>query len=122
MRILVIDNYPGTRLGLVGDALNEAGARVDLRTMYRGDPLPEDPHGHDGLVVLGGGQSAVADDEHPYLSHVAGLTRAFGEAVSRILGVLRAGIPGWLMLEANTPAHRQAPTTSSSVSQTFRFT
>ncbi len=87
MRVLVVDNYPETRLGLVGRALGEAGAVVDLRVMHAGDPLPEGHAEHDALVVFGGGQNALADDEHPYLPHLAGLTRAFGEADKAVLGI-----------------------------------
>ena len=37
--------------------------------------------------MLGGEQSAVDDDEHPYLPRVAALTRAFGEADKAVLGI-----------------------------------
>jgi GMP synthase-like glutamine amidotransferase len=87
MRILVIDNFPGTSLGLVGEALDEAGAEIDLRIMYRGDSLPADPSHHDGLVVLGGGQNAVADDDHPYLPRIAALSHTFGAADKAVLGI-----------------------------------
>lgn len=87
MKILVVDNYPGTRFGQVGRALAEAGAEIDLRVMRAGDGLPEDEGGHDGLVVFGGGQNAIADDEHPYLPHLAALTRRFGEAGKAVLGI-----------------------------------
>lgn len=87
MKILVVDNYPGTRLGNVGRALEEAGATIDLRVMRDGSSLPEDTGGHDGLVVLGGGQNALADEAHPYLPHLAGLTRRFGESDKAVLGI-----------------------------------
>jgi GMP synthase (glutamine-hydrolysing) len=87
MRILAVENYEGTTLGLVGAALEEAGARVDLRRMWAGDALPPDAGGHDGLVVLGGAQDALADATHPYLPALADLTRAFGEADRSVLGI-----------------------------------
>jgi putative intracellular protease/amidase len=87
MRILVVDNYPKTSLGLIGRALDEAGATVDLRIMHQGGALPDDPGEHDGMVLLGGGQNALADAEHPYLPRLAALTRAFGEADKAVLGV-----------------------------------
>ena len=43
--------------------------------------------GYAGLVVLGGAQSALDDADHPYLPHIAGLTRAFGEADKPVLGI-----------------------------------
>jgi GMP synthase-like glutamine amidotransferase len=87
MKILVVDNYPNTHLGLVGNALAEAGAEIDHRTMYKDDPLPATHEGHDGIVVLGGGQNALSDDDHPWLPKVAALTRDFGEADKAVLGI-----------------------------------
>jgi GMP synthase (glutamine-hydrolysing) len=87
MKILAVENYRGTHLGQVGRALDEAGADVDLRRMHAGDALPPGPDGYDGLVVLGGGQDALADAEHPYLPALAALTRAFGEADKPVLGI-----------------------------------
>ncbi len=87
MRVLVIENYFGTTLGQVGGALDEAGIAVDLRRVWDGARLPRGPGGYDGLIVLGGEQSAVDDEEHPYLPRVAALTRAFGEADRAVLGI-----------------------------------
>lgn len=87
MNILVVENYRGTHLGLVGRALSEAGATIDLRRMYEGDALPADPGGHDGIVVLGGGQDALADAAHPYLPALAALMKAFGDAGKAVLGI-----------------------------------
>ena len=49
--------------------------------------MPADPAGFDGLVVLGGEQSALDDADHPWLPQVAALTRAFGEADKAVLGI-----------------------------------
>ena len=87
MRVLVIENYFGTTLGQVGAALDEAGFATDIRRVWDGGRLPPDPNGYDGLVVLGGEQSALDDEEHPYLPRVAALTRAFGEADKAVLGI-----------------------------------
>jgi len=87
MRVLVVENYSGTTLGQVGTALAEAGAEIDLRQVHLGEPLPAGGPAHDGLVILGGDQSAVDDDEHPYLPAVAALARTFGEAGKAVLGI-----------------------------------
>lgn len=87
MKILAVENYRGTHLGQVGRALAEAGADVDLRLAWDGQPIPEAPGDYDGLVVLGGGQNALADADHPYLPGLAALTRAFGEADRAVLGI-----------------------------------
>lgn len=87
MRVLVIENYVGTPVGQIGPALAEAGAEVDLRQAWIGQPLPEDHGGYAGIVVLGGEQSAIDDAGSPWLPHLARLTRAFGERDKPVLGV-----------------------------------
>jgi GMP synthase-like glutamine amidotransferase len=87
MRILAVENFTGTPLGLVGEALAEAGAEIDLRRPHQGEPLPESPAGYDGIVVLGGEQSAVDDTDYPYLPRLAALTRAFTAADRAVLGI-----------------------------------
>ncbi|MCU0830364.1 MAG: type 1 glutamine amidotransferase [Rhizobiaceae bacterium] len=87
MHILVIDNYADCPLGLVGAALDEAGAALDRRHPYAGEALPADPSGHDGLIILGGPQNALADAEHPYLPHLARLSAAFTQAGKAVLGI-----------------------------------
>ena len=87
MRVLAVENFVGTPLGLVGAALAEAGAEVDLRKPYAGESLPETPAGYDGIVVLGGEQSALDDADYPYLPGLAALTRSFTDAGKAVLGI-----------------------------------
>jgi GMP synthase-like glutamine amidotransferase len=47
---------------VIADALRGAGVTVDVRRVFAGDPLPLDLADADGLVVMGGPMSAVADD------------------------------------------------------------
>lgn len=87
MRVLVVHNYENTGLGLIAQALEESQARLERIDAHLGDDLPESPDGIDGLVVLGGGQSAVADEEHPYLPRLAGLMRDFALSGRAVLGI-----------------------------------
>jgi GMP synthase (glutamine-hydrolysing) len=87
MRVLAVENYPKTTLGLVGEALNEAGAECRLLRTYAGDTLPVAPDGFDALVLLGGAQDALDDHGHPYLKAEADLARRFGEADKAVLGI-----------------------------------
>lgn len=87
MRVLVVHNYENTDLGLISRALDEAEARIDRVDAHMGDALPAAPDGFDGLVVLGGGQSAVDDGIHPYLPGLAGLMRDFALSGRAVLGV-----------------------------------
>jgi GMP synthase-like glutamine amidotransferase len=87
MRVLVIENYPKTTLGLVGQALSEAGAECRVLRTHLGDTLPATPDGFDALVMLGGAQDAIDDANHPYLKEEAALARAFGAADKAVLGI-----------------------------------
>src|SRR3990167_293195 len=87
MRVLVLENFPGTPLGQVETALAEAGAEIEFCRACDGDAVPSGHGGHDGLVVLGGGQSALDDDASPWPPAVAGLTRDFGAADKAVLGI-----------------------------------
>jgi GMP synthase-like glutamine amidotransferase len=87
MRVLVVENMAHSDLGQVGVALAEAGAEIDLRQPFTGQALPNGIQGHDALVVLGGEQSAVDDDIHPYLPDLARLMRAFADAGKSVLGI-----------------------------------
>lgn len=87
MQVLIVQNFEGTGLGQVGAALREAGARIDICNAHLGDPLPPDACRHDALVVLGGGQNALADDEYPYIPPLLALMRDFEARDRAVLGI-----------------------------------
>ncbi|MCD7110072.1 type 1 glutamine amidotransferase [Rhizobium sp. DKSPLA3] len=87
MHVLVVENMPHSDLGLVGVALAEAGAGLDIRKAYAGDALPAGPDAYDGMVVLGGEQSALDDTLHPYLPVLCDLMRRFTETDRAVLGI-----------------------------------
>jgi GMP synthase (glutamine-hydrolysing) len=57
--VVVHETDPPARLG---DWLREAGMEVDERHQGLGEPLPDTLDGYDGMVVLGGPQSALDDE------------------------------------------------------------
>lgn len=75
-RLLVVvpsETDPPARLG---KWLADAGLTLDERHLGRDEPLPAGLDGHDGLVVLGGPQSATDDDARsPELTGVRALLR-----------------------------------------------
>jgi GMP synthase-like glutamine amidotransferase len=87
MRVLVVQNYDNTGLGQIGAALQEAGAEIDVRNAHLGDALPSDASGYDALVVLGGGQNALADEEYPYIPALLALMRDFERRDRAVLGI-----------------------------------
>ncbi|HET7718097.1 MAG TPA: type 1 glutamine amidotransferase [Bauldia sp.] len=87
MRVLIVENYRATPAGLVGKALEEAGAEIDVRSAHLGAPLPSETAGYDGIVILGGEQNALADDVSPWFPSLLDLTRRFGEENKAVLGI-----------------------------------
>lgn len=87
MRIIVVQNFDKTGLGLIGRALAEARAEVETVMAHEGEALPDGPDGYDGLIVLGGGQNALDDANHPYLPRLATLMRDFALSDRAVLGV-----------------------------------
>lgn len=86
-RVLVIENYDNTALGQVGAALAEANAEIDLRRAQHGDALPHGAGGHDAVVVLGGGQNALADEHYPYFPRLIELLGDFERRDRSVLGI-----------------------------------
>ena len=71
--VVVHETDPPARLG---EWLREAGAELDERHLGSSDRLPDALDGFDGMVVLGGPQSALDDDgTSPELVGVRGLLR-----------------------------------------------
>ncbi|MCU0905199.1 MAG: type 1 glutamine amidotransferase [Tabrizicola sp.] len=86
MRVAIVENTRVTHHGLVGVALHERAALVDLWRPWTGQPLPGDPEA-DALVVFGGEQAATEDDLHPYLPRLADLMAAYTAADKPVLGI-----------------------------------
>lgn len=87
MRVLVVYNFDGCRLGQIGAALEEAGAEIHLVRAYQGEALPDGPDGYAGMVVLGGVQNALADETSPWLTRLMALMHSFVETDRSVLGV-----------------------------------
>jgi GMP synthase-like glutamine amidotransferase len=87
MRVAIVENTRITHHGLVGVALHEQAALIEVFRPWADGRLPEGVDGHDALVVFGGEQSALDDKTHPYLPALAQTMRAFTEADRAVLGI-----------------------------------
>jgi GMP synthase-like glutamine amidotransferase len=87
VKILTLQNNDRTPSGLIGAAIAEAGGVEDVRFPEHGAAVPADADGHDGLLVLGGGQFAGDDEAHPYLPAELAAIRAFAAAGKPVLGI-----------------------------------
>ncbi len=89
MRILTLQNFPSTPVGQVGDTIQRLGGDVIVKHVYKDDPLPRDVDGYDGMIVLGGAQSAAAvdDEKNPTFGPIMQLIRDFHAADRPVLGI-----------------------------------
>ncbi len=62
-RLLVVVPSVTDPPGRLGDWLSGAGCELDVRYPEKGEQVPDSLDGYDGLVVLGGPQSAMDDEE-----------------------------------------------------------
>lgn len=87
MTLLVIENYPKAGLAALGRTASGLGHEWKTVSAYDGEELPSDISAFSGLITLGGGQNALADDEYPHLAGVCELIRTFHEADRPVLGI-----------------------------------
>ncbi len=74
--VLVIEPDHSDPIGPLGDWLTDARLHLDIRRPHAGEELPRGLRGYDGLVVLGGAQSANDPDQAtPWMSEVRSLLR-----------------------------------------------
>ena len=96
-RLLVLVVHETDPLGRLGEWLRDAGMELDERHSQLGEPLPETLDGYDGLVVLGGPQSALDDEAtSPELVPVRGL---LGQALAADLPTLAICLGAQLLAE-----------------------
>jgi GMP synthase (glutamine-hydrolysing) len=86
MRVLILQHAPHEGPGLVGEALERAGAALDVRRGDRGDPLPP-LRDYRLVVALGGPMAAWDDAAHPFLDGEARLLGDAARAGAAVLGV-----------------------------------
>ena len=123
-RLLVVvpdESDPPARLG---DWLREAGMELDERHLGTGDVLPADLGGFDGLVVLGGAQSALDDETtSPELVGVRSLLKQALEADLPTLAIclaaqLLADVGGGTVRGASTGPRSARPSSPSATPPT----
>ena len=88
--VAVLHHLESPFTGHAGRALAAAGVALDERDLAGGDPLP-DPGAVDGILSLGGEQSARELDRHPYLRAEVELLRSATERELPVFGVCLGG-------------------------------
>ncbi|MES0880252.1 type 1 glutamine amidotransferase [Roseibium sp. SCP14] len=87
MTFLVVENYPNTDLGIIATTAREEGHEWVTVKAHLGEQVPQSCEPFKGIIVLGGAQSAVADENFPHLPAVCSLIRAFHEADRPVMGI-----------------------------------
>lgn len=87
LRILVIQHCPLTPAGLVGTAIEAAGAEITTVMPHHGDPFPPEPDRFDGLVLCGGPMHAGDDETYPAFPPMLRLIRRFHGNGRPVLGL-----------------------------------
>jgi GMP synthase-like glutamine amidotransferase len=87
MRVAIVENMKSTPLGSLGVALAEANAEIEYFRPWIDGRLPRGIFDHDALVVLGGEQNALDDENYPYLPALARLMHRFSESGRAVLGI-----------------------------------
>ncbi|GAA2011891.1 type 1 glutamine amidotransferase [Nakamurella flavida] len=85
--VLVLEHDPIDPPGLLADWLVAAGARMDLRRLHAGDPLPDTLEGIDAVVSLGGVMGALDDAVAPWLPATRSLLASATAAHTPTLGI-----------------------------------
>ncbi|MGZ4613479.1 MAG: type 1 glutamine amidotransferase [Kineosporiaceae bacterium] len=85
-RLLVVQHQDDGGLGRLAVPL-AAATDVDVRRPDRGEPLPDDLDGVDGLVVLGGSMAAWEDDVAPWLPQTRRLLALGVDTGVPVLGI-----------------------------------
>ena len=104
--VLFIQHGDSDRPGLFADALEREGVDVRIARPDKGEILPGNARGFDGLALGGGAQSACQTEKFPYLKTELALVR---DAVHRDMPVLGLCLGGQLIAAALGAAVRRAP-------------
>lgn len=108
--VLVIEHESACPPGVLTDVLDHAGLDMHLFRPHRGDQLPEDLAGFEGLVVLGGGMGALDDQEHPWMPRVRRLLALAVDRHLPSLGICLGAQLAALGLEGRM-GRRESPST-----------
>jgi GMP synthase (glutamine-hydrolysing) len=91
LHILVFQHHPASPAGLVGERVAARGAAATTLDAQHGTEIPADAADHDGLLILGGGMDAYADDECPHFPALLRLARGYAAAKKPVLGICLGG-------------------------------
>lgn len=86
-RLLIVQHADDCPLEWFGEWFREAGLSFEVIMGHRGDAVPGNLSGYDGLVVLGGEMGAYDDETHPWLAPTKRLIAKVVEVGQCFLGI-----------------------------------
>jgi len=66
-RILVLQHVKSEGLGIIEKALRQKGIGADFIKIFKGERIPREINGYDGLIVLGGPMGVYEADVYPFI-------------------------------------------------------
>jgi len=87
MRVLAIVHEDDAGPGVFGEAVQARGDELATWRIAAGERCPEDPHGYDAVLSLGGAMHAHQLEDHPWLVGEHALLAALADAGRPVLGV-----------------------------------
>lgn len=87
MNILVVCHSSLSPCGIIGECIVDRGGYYVTIMPSEGDLLPEHIGSFDGIVILGGPQNAMQDDQFPHFIPLLKMMRAFDEAEKPVMGI-----------------------------------
>lgn len=84
---MVLEHLPHEPAAVLGRVLDASGTPWRTVRLHAGEPVPDDPAGLGGLVVLGGDMNTDDDDRHPHLRDERALLARCVEAATPVLGL-----------------------------------
>lgn len=86
-RVLVVQHEDPCPPAWFGQWLLDDGVALEVVAAHRGEPVPPDLRGREGLLLLGGEMSAGDDARCPWLPATKGLVRAGLDSGTPMLGI-----------------------------------
>ncbi len=84
---LVVRHVEHEHIGTLARVLEEARIPFRYADVFRGDPVPEDPGGIGGLIVMGGPMGVYEGDRYPFLLAEQRLIRRAAERGLPVVGI-----------------------------------
>ncbi len=85
--ILVVKHVQKEGPGLIAEAFDSYGWKLDVVELERGEPLPPTPGAAAGVILLGGPMNVYEEDDYPFLREEDGFIRAVIDEEIPFLGI-----------------------------------